>query len=182
MYISRSELLRIHHLCFKKKLDILGIQFSSVTQSCPTICDPINHSTPGPSVPHYLLKFAQVHIHYIGDAIQPFHPLMPSFPSALNLSQHQGFFQWVSLLHQLTKYWSFNLSINPSNEYSGLISLKIYWFDLLAVQGTFGSLLQHPSSKASILWSFGLLLFSSSLHWVYISLSPWPLTSLLSYL
>ena len=99
----------------------------SVIQLCPTLCEPMGHSTPGPSVPHYLLKFAQVHIHYIGDAIQPFHPLMPSFPSALNLSQHQGFFQWVSLLHQLTKYWSFNLSINPSNEYSGLISFRIDW-------------------------------------------------------
>jgi len=68
----------------------------SVTQLCPILCEPMDCSTPGPSVPHYLLKFAQVHIHCIGDAIQISHPLMPSFPSALNLSQHQGLCQWVS--------------------------------------------------------------------------------------
>ena len=77
---------------------------------------------------------------------------MPSSPSALNLSQHQGLFQWVICSHQMTKYWSFRFSINPSSEHSGLISLKIVWFDLLAVHGTFGSLLQHHSSKASVLW------------------------------
>ena len=78
-----------------------------------------------------------------GDAIQPSHPLMPSSPSALNLSQHQGLFQCVSCLYQMT--------ISPSNEHSGLISLKTDWFDLLAIQGTLKSLLQHYSSKASIL-------------------------------
>ena len=77
---------------------------------------------------------------------------MPSSPSALNLSQHQGLFQWVICSHQMTKYWSFRFSINPSSEHSGLISLKTVWFDLLAVHGTFGSLLQHHSSKASVLW------------------------------
>ena len=66
----------------------------SVTELCPILCEPMDCSTPGPSVPHYLIKFAQVHIHCIGGAIQTSHPLMPSFPSALNLSQHQGLF-WV---------------------------------------------------------------------------------------
>ena len=82
-------------------------------------------------------------VHCISDAIQPSHPLMPSSPSALNLSQHQGLFQCVSCLYQMT--------ISPSNEHSGLISLKTDWFDLLAIQGTLKSLLQHYSSKASIL-------------------------------
>ena len=92
------------------------------------------------------------HVNYISDAIQPSHPLMASPPSALSLSQYQGLFQWV--IHLSTsddqKYWSF--SISPFSEYSGLISLKIDWFELLAVQWTFRSLLQHHSSKASVLW------------------------------
>ena len=81
--------------------------------------------------------FVQVHVHCISDAIQPSHPLMLSFPCAFNLSQHQGLFQRVSVHIRWPKYWSFNFSMNPSTEYSGLISLKIDWFDLLAVQGTF---------------------------------------------
>ena len=108
-------------------------------------------STPGLSVPQHLLRFAQVHVHCIGDAIQPPYPLTPSSPSVLNLSQHQGFFQSVGCLCQMTKYWSFSFSISPSKEYSGLISLKIDWFDL-GVQGTFRSLFQHHSLKALILW------------------------------
>ena len=108
-------------------------------------------STPALSVPHHLPKFAQVHVHCIVDAIHLFLPLTPCFP-ALNLSQHQRLFQWVSCLHQWPTYCSFSFSISPSNKYSGLISIKIDRFDLLAVQGTFRSLLQHHSLKASILW------------------------------
>ena len=79
----------------------------SVAQSCPTLCDPMECSTPGFSVPHHLLKFAQVNVHCIGDALQPSHPLMPSSSSALNLSQHQRLFQWVSCLHQMIKILEF---------------------------------------------------------------------------
>ena len=87
------------------------------------------------------------------DAIQPSHPLSSSSPLAFNLSQHQGLFQRVSSSHQVAKkYWSFSFSINPSNEHPGLISFTRGWLDLLAVQGTLKSLLQHHSSKASILW------------------------------
>ena len=82
----------------------------------------------------------------VGDAIQPFHPLLSPSPPALNLSRHQGLFQWVCSSHQ---YWSF--SISPSNEYSGLISFRMDWCDLLAFQRTLKNLLQHHSSKASIL-------------------------------
>ena len=89
---------------------------------------------------------------WVGDAIQPSHPLSSPSPPAFNLSQHQGLFQWVSFSHQVPKYWSFSFSIIPSNEYSGHISFKMNWFDLVAVQGTLQSLLQHHSSKASILW------------------------------
>ena len=132
-------------------------QFVSFSSCCsdaqwsPTLCNPMDCSTPGLPVPHHLPEFAQVHVHCISDAIQPFHPLMPSSPSALNLSQHQGLFQWVSVCIRWSKYWSFSFSISPSREYSGLITLKIDWFDLLAVQGTLRSLLQHHNSKASIL-------------------------------
>ena len=103
-------------------------------------------SMPGLPVPHHLLEFAQVHIHCISDAIQPSHPLMPSSPSVLSLSQHQGLFQVC--LPQMTKILELQ---HPSSEYSVLISLKIDCFDLLAVQGTFRSLLQHHSLKASVL-------------------------------
>ena len=116
------------------------------------LCDPMDCSTLGLSVPHHLLKFAQVHVHCISDAIQPSYPLMPSSPSALNLSQHQELFQWVSCLHQITKYGNFSFSISPSNKYSGWISFKIDWVDLLSVQGTLRSLLWHHSLKTSILW------------------------------
>ena len=100
----------------------------------------------------HLQEFAQIHIHWVGDAIQPSHPLLPPSPPALSLCQHQGLLQWVGFLHQVAKYWSFSFSISPSDEDSGLISFRIDWLDLLAVQGTLKSLLQHHSSKASILW------------------------------
>ena len=118
--------------------------------------------TPGFLVPHYVLKFAQVHFHCIGDAIQPSHPLTPSSPSVLNLSQHQGLFQWVSHSKRWPKYWSFSFSFSLSNEYSGLISFKIDWFDLLAVQGTFRNFLQHHSLKASIVWRSAFLMVQLS--------------------
>ena len=108
-------------------------------------------SMPGFPVYHHLLELAQTHVHWVGDAIQPSHSLSSPSPPALSLSQHQGLLQWVSSLHQVAKYWSFSFSISPSNEYSGLISFRMDWFDLLDVQGTLKSLRQHHSSKASIL-------------------------------
>jgi len=110
--------------------------------------------TPGLPVHHQLPELAQTHVHQISDAIQPSHPLSSPSPPALNLSQHQGLFQWVSSSHQVAKVlesFSFSFSISPSNEYSGLISFRMDWLDLLAVQGTLKSLLQYHSSKASIL-------------------------------
>ena len=106
-------------------------------------------NTPSFPVLHYVLKFAQTHVHWVDDAIQPFHPPSPSSPPAISLSQHQGLFQWVGSLHQWPKYWSF--SIRPSNAHLGLISFRIDGFDLLTVHKTLKSLLQHHSSKASIL-------------------------------
>ena len=100
---------------------------------------------------HYLPEFSQTYVHLVSDAIQPYHPLSPPSLPTLNLCQHQGPFQWVNSLHQMAKVWSFSFSINPSNEYSELISFRIDWFDLLAVQGTLKSLLHHHNLKASIL-------------------------------
>ena len=111
----------------------------------------MDYSTPGLPVHHQLPEFTQTHVHWVGDAIQPSHPLSSPSPPAFNLSQHQSLFKWVSYLHQWPKYWSFSFNIGPSNEYSGLVSFRMDWLDLLALQGTFKSLLQHHSSKASIL-------------------------------
>ena len=122
-----------------------------VTQSFLTHCDPVDCSTPGFPVLHYLLEFAQTQVHWVNDAMQPSHPLLPPSPSAFNLSQHQGLFQWVGISHQLAKVLELSFSISPSNEHSGPISFRIDWFDILAVQGTLKSLLQHHSLKASIL-------------------------------
>ena len=106
-------------------------QFSSVAQLCLTLCNPMDCSTPGFPVHHQLLEPIQTHVHCIGDAIQPSYPLSSPSPPTFNLSQHQGLFQWVDSSHQVAKGLEFQLSISPSNEYSGLISFKIGWLDLL---------------------------------------------------
>jgi len=110
-------------------------------------CDPINCSTPGLPV-HYLLpEFTQTHVHRFSDAIQPSHPLASPSPPAPNPSQHQSLFQWVNSSHEV----EFQLQHHSFQEHPGLISFRMDWLDLLAVQGTPKSLLQHHSSKASIL-------------------------------
>ena len=133
-------------------LDWQKIQFSSVTQSCPTLCDPMDCSMPGFPVYYQLLELAQTHVHRLGDAIQSFHPLSSPSSPTFNLSQQHWLFSNHSVLCiRWPKYWSFSFSISLSNEYSGLISFRIPWMDLLVVQGTLKSLLQHHSSKVSIL-------------------------------
>ena len=127
------------------------VQFSSVAQSCPTLCNPMNRSTPGLPVYHQLLELTQTYVHWVGDAIQPSHPLSSPSPPAPNPSQHQGLFHESTLHMRWPKYWSFSFSISPSNEHPGLISFRMDWLDLLAVQGALKSLLQQHSSKASIL-------------------------------
>ena len=106
-------------------------QQGSVQFSRPVVydCDPMDCSTPGLPVHHQLPELAQTHVHWVGDAIQPSHLLSSPFPPTFNLSQHQGLFQWVSTSHQVAKIWSFSFSISPSNEYLGLISFRIDWFD-----------------------------------------------------
>ena len=133
-------------------LHIPSVQFSSVIQSCPTLWDPMNCSTPGLPVHHQLLEFTQTHVHRISDAIQPSHPLSSPSPPALKLSQHQGFSSGTALCIRWPKYWSFSFNFSPSSEHPGLISFRMDLLDLLAILGTLKSLLQHHSSKASILW------------------------------
>ena len=125
-------------------------QIRSVTQSCPTLCDPMNPSTPGLPVHHQLPEFTQTHVHCVGDAIQPSHPLSCPSPPAPNPFQHQSLFQWVNSLHDVAKVLEFQLWHHSFKEHPGLISFRMDWLDLLAVQGTLKSCLQHYSSKASI--------------------------------
>ena len=133
------------------KLDWCNGGGGSVAQLCPTLWDPVACNTPDIRVFHYLLEFAQTHFRWVGDAIRPSCPLLspflPSiFPSIRVFSEESVLpFRWP-------EYWSFSFSISPSRKYSGLISFRIDWLALLAVQGTLNSLLQHHSSKASILW------------------------------
>ena len=124
---------------------------SSVAQSCPTLCDPMDFSTPGFPVHHQLRELAQTHVHRVSDALQTSHPLSSPSLSAFNPSQHRGLFQWVSSLHQVAKVLELQLQHQFFSEYSGLISFRMDWLDLLAVQGTLKSLLQLHTSKASIL-------------------------------
>ena len=127
-------------------------QFSAVAQYCPTLCEPMDCSTPGFPVYHQLLEVAQTHVHWVSDAIQPSHPLLSPSPPAFNLFRIRVFSSESVLCIRWPKYWSFSFCISPSNEYSELISFRIDWVDLLAVQGSLKSLLQHHSSRASILW------------------------------
>ena len=131
--------------------DVNCPQFSLFSHSVKSnSLQPMYCSTPGFPVHHQLPELAQTHVHWVGDAIQPSHPLSSPSPPTFNLSQHQGLFQWVSSSHQVAKVLEFSFSVSPSDEYSGLISYRMDWLDLLAVQGTLKGLLQHHSSKASI--------------------------------
>ena len=125
---------------------------AQLLQSCLTLCDPKNHSTPGLPVHHQLLEFTQAHVHRVGDAIQPSLILCCPLLFLLPISPSIRLFSNESTLHmRWPKYWSFSFSISPSNEHPGLISFRMDWLDLLAVQGSLKSLLQHHSSKPSIL-------------------------------
>ena len=135
----------------RNKTIISSVKFSSVAQSCPTLCEPTNRSIPGLPVHHQLPESTQTHVHSVSDAVQPSHPLSsllhpPSiFPSIRVFSKESV------LCIRWPKYWSFSFNISPSKEHPGLISFRMDWLDLLAIQGTLKSLLQHHSSKASIL-------------------------------
>ena len=146
---------------------IYKYQFSSVTQSCPTPCDPMNHGMPGLPVHHQHLESTQTHVHWVGDAIQPSHPLsspslLPPIPPSSMVFSNES-----TLLTRWPKDWSFSFSISPSNEHPGLI-FRMDWLDLLAVQWTLKNLLQHHRSKCQF---FGAQLSSQSNSHIH----TWPL-------
>ena len=127
-----------------------------------TLCNPVDWGTPVLPVHHQLPEFTKTHVHWVGSAIQPSHPLS-------HLLLLPSIFPWVRVFSDESvlcirwpKYWTFSFSISPSNEYSGLISFRIDWLDLLAVQGSLKSCLQHHSSKASILWCSAFFIFQLS--------------------
>ena len=147
-------------------------QFSSVTQSCLTLCNPMNRSMPGLPVHHQLPEFTQTHVHRVSDATSHLilcRPLLllPPIPPSIRV------FSSESTLHmRWPKYWSFSFNIIPSKEIPGLIAFRMDWLDLLAVQRTLKTLLQHHSSKASILWRsafFGPTLTSIHDYWKNLS-------------
>ena len=150
--------------------------------SCPTLCDPMDCSTPGFSVLHQLPELTQTHVHLVSDAIQLSHPLSsPSPPLPSIFPSIRVFSSEPTLCIRWPKDWSFSFSISPSNEYSGLISFRIDWLDLLAVQGTLKSLLQHHSSKASILRSSAFFIVQLSHSYMTtgktIALTRWTLSA-----
>ena len=165
--ITRVWLIKSHRGMYWTQISV-----SSVTQSCLTLCDPMDCSTPGFLVHHQLPELPQTHVHRVGDAIQPSRPRSSPSPPAFSLSQYQGLFQWVSSSHHVAKVlelqlqhqslqwidsWHQVAKISELQHQSfqwifRIFSFRIDWFDLLPVQGTVKSLLQHRSSKASVLW------------------------------
>ena len=155
MTMTTNEiLLQITKILFFTSI-FLSVQFSSVQSlSCVWLCDPMDCSIPGLPVHRQLPEFTQTHVHWVSDAIQPSHPLSSPSPPAF-IFPSISIFSKESILHiRWPKYWSF--SISPSNQYPGLISFTIDWFDL-AVQGILNSLLQHLSLKVSILQRLAFL-------------------------
>ena len=136
------------HVCVLLCVCLSSVQFSSVTLSYLTLCDPMDCSTPGLPVHHQLPEFTQTHVHWVGDAVQPSHPLL--LPLSI-FSSIRVFSNESVLPIRWSKYWSFIFSISFSNEHSGLSSSWMDWLDLLAVQETLKNILQHHSSKASVL-------------------------------
>ena len=152
---------------FENNIQFISFQFSSVTQSCLTLRDPMNCSTPGLPVHHKLPAFTQTHVHRFGNAIQLLILcrsllLLPPIPPSIRVFSNES-----TLRMRWSKFWSISFSISPSNEHPGLISFRVDWLDLLAVQGTLTSLLQHHSSKTSIFLALSFL--SSELSSVQLS-------------
>ena len=152
-----------YHEFWFHSITFIFLQFSSVTQFCPTLCNPMDCSMPGFPVHHQLPELAQIHVHQVGDAIQPFHSL--SFPLLTSIFPSIGVFSNETVLRiRWPKYWSFSFGISPSSEYSGLISFRIDCFDVFAVDSQKSSpTLQFKSIKS---WALSFLYGSTltSIH------------------
>ena len=153
--MDKKAVVHIHH----------GI-FSSVAQSCLTLCDPVNRSTPGLLVHYQLSEFTQTHAHRVGDAIKPSHLLSSPSPPVPNPSQHQDCFQWVNSSHEVSKVLEFQRQ-RQSFQWTPRTDFLLDCLDILAVQGTLKSLLKHHSSKASIFWC--LVFFTVQLSHPYMT-------------
>ena len=145
----------------------------SITKSCSTLCNPMDCSTPGFPVHHQLLEFAQTHVHWVDDAIQPSHPLLPLLLLPSIFPNIRVFSNEMALAIRWPKYWSLSFSISPSNEYSGLISFRIDWFYLLVVQGTLKSFLQHCNSKIIDSLVLSLLYWELQFSFTHIKVDIW---------
>ena len=159
----------IHFICYVQKVILKILQarlqhyiFISVTQSCPTLCHPMDCSTPDFPVHHQFQEPTQTHVNPVGDAIKPSQPLSSPHPPPSIFSSTRVFSNESVLQIRWTKNWSFSFSITSSNQYSELISFRIDRLNLLEVQGTLKSLLQHHSSKASILWCYAFFIVQLS--------------------
>ena len=139
----------------------------SVSQLCPTLCDPMDCSTPGFLVLHHLWELAQTHVHWVNDATQPCYPLSSPSPSSFNLSQHQGLFQWVGSSQWVAKVLELQLQHQSFQWIFMVLSFRIDWFDLYAIQGTLKRLLQHHNLKALIIWCSAF--FIAQLSYPYIT-------------
>ena len=137
-----------HFLCWSRDNSL--VWSCSVAQSCPTLCDPMDCSMPGFPILHHLLELAQIHVHWVGDAIQPSRPLSSPSPPAFNLSQHQGLFQWVGSLHQVAKVLELQLQHLPPMNIEGWFPLGLTGFISLLSKGQFVSLLSPCSQESSL--------------------------------
>ena len=140
---TAARVMKVRGICYENQEVCC-----SVAQLCLTLCDPMDCSMPGFLILHHLPELAQTHVHWVSDAIQTSHPLSSPSPPAFNLSQHQVFSNESALHVRWLKFWNFSFSISPSNEYSGLISFRMDWFDPLAVQGTLKSLLRDSQESS----------------------------------
>ena len=174
---------------------MLSVHFSSVAQSCPTLCNPMNRSTPGLPVHHQLPEFTQTHVHRVSGAIQPSIPLSSPSPPSPNPSQHQSLFQWVNSSHRWPKYWCFSFSIIPSKEIPGLISFRMDWLISLQFKGLsrvfsntivqkhqfFGAQLSSQSNSHIHTWPLENVRISNIVPLIlslgFLSLYPFPLCS-----
>ena len=159
-------------IIFNLNFHTQSVQFSSVTQSCLTLCNPMNHNTPGLPVHHQLPEFTQIHVHWVGDAIQPSPPLSSPSPPPSILHSISVFSNESALHIRWPNSWSFSFNLSPSNKHSGRISFRMDWLDLLAVQGMLKSLLQLHSSKTSILLCSAFFLLSSRSFLVLLHFLP----------